>query len=92
VKKKSHEKLDDSEEKIKIRVKIMMHRQTPPPLVVAVVVFYHHSRRPSIYQHGAAIAGNNSCVGDLQICPSYTTGECNGIIGLSFSLWLWCSM
>jgi hypothetical protein len=38
VKKKDHEKLDDSEEKIKIRVKIMMHRQTPPPLV-AVVVF-----------------------------------------------------
>ncbi len=31
-------------------------------------------------------------MGDLQTCPSYTTGECNGIIGLSFSWWLWCSM
>jgi hypothetical protein len=37
VKKKNNEELDDSEEKIKIRVKIMMHRQTPPPLVEVVV-------------------------------------------------------
>ncbi len=40
MKKKDHEKLDDSEQKIKIREKIMMHRQTPPPPpLVAVVVF-----------------------------------------------------